>query len=191
MSGQSQGGTVRSPPDPYDADDALHIDEFPPYNGARHAAFAFDDEGNRYKVSTGDRIPSTKFFPEDINARIYEQLPDRPKGPNLLEIGPGEIEHSEVVEHNEAMASWQQERNELEERYGNPHEYARRLEVDHIQPITDGGHPFDPANLQTLCSTCHTEKTSTEASARAQTPGRNELNQSLFEYVATDEEVDL
>jgi 5-methylcytosine-specific restriction endonuclease McrA len=123
---------------------------------------------------------------DHIRARIHEQLPDRPRGPNLLEIGPGEIEQSDVVEHNEAMASWQQQRNELEERYGNPHEYARRLEVDHIQPITDGGHPFDPGNLQTLCSDCHTEKTSTEASERAETPTRNELNQSLFEYVATD-----
>lgn len=81
--------------------------------------------------------------------------------------------------------SWEQQRNELEERYGNPREYARRLEVDHIQPITDGGHPFDPGNLQTLCSDCHTEITSTEASQRAETSGRNELNQSLFEHVAT------
>jgi 5-methylcytosine-specific restriction endonuclease McrA len=121
-----------------------------------------------------------------IQARIQAQLPDRPKDPSLLEIGQGEIEHSEVVEHNKAMASWQQQRNEIENRYGNPHEYARRLEVDHIQPVTDGGHPFDPGNLQTLCSDCHTNNTATEASQRAVTPTGNELNQSLFEYVATE-----
>jgi hypothetical protein len=62
---QSPGGTVRSLPDPYDADDALHIDEFPPYNGDRHAAFAFDDEGNRYKVFSRDFNALTEFFPEE------------------------------------------------------------------------------------------------------------------------------
>jgi len=65
MSGQSSGGTEQAPPDPYDADNALHVDEFPPYNGDRLAAFAFDDEGNRYKVVSGDRIPSTGFIPKD------------------------------------------------------------------------------------------------------------------------------
>jgi hypothetical protein len=61
---QSSVGAKQSPPSPYDADDALHIDEFPPYNGDRLAAFAFDDEGNRYKVVSGNRIPSTEFIPE-------------------------------------------------------------------------------------------------------------------------------
>jgi hypothetical protein len=43
----------------------LHIDEFTPHNGARLAAFAFDDEGNRYKVITRDFNASTEFFPEE------------------------------------------------------------------------------------------------------------------------------
>lgn len=29
------------------------------------------------------------------------------------------------------------------------------LEVDHIKPVSRGGHPFDPRNLQTLCEPCH------------------------------------
>lgn len=32
------------------------------------------------------------------------------------------------------------------------------LEVDHIKPISKGGHPFDPRNLQTLCVPCHNVK---------------------------------
>lgn len=31
-------------------------------------------------------------------------------------------------------------------------------EVDHIVPESKGGHPFDPANLQTLCSQCNAMK---------------------------------
>ncbi|MDE0456255.1 MAG: HNH endonuclease [Chromatiales bacterium] len=36
---------------------------------------------------------------------------------------------------------------------------AGRLEVDHVLPVSAGGAPFDPANLQTLCRGCHTDKT--------------------------------
>jgi len=57
--------TERSPNDPYDAEDSLHIDEFPLFNGGQRAGFAYDDEGNRYKVVSGDRFPSTYFIPEE------------------------------------------------------------------------------------------------------------------------------
>jgi len=121
-----------------------------------------------------------------IQARIQEQLPDRPDCPGLLKIGQGDAEEFDWEKSREEMEKWERQKTELRDRYGEPYEYARQLEVDHIQPITDGGHPFDPGNLQTLCSDCHTEKTSTEAAERVETPGRNELNQSLFEYAATD-----
>lgn len=62
--GRSLGGTVRTPPDPYDSGDAMHVDEFPPFNGDQKASFAFDDDGNRYKVTSGERFPATKFIPE-------------------------------------------------------------------------------------------------------------------------------
>lgn len=55
------------------------------------------------------------------------------------------------------------------------------LEVDHITPISEGGHPFDPGNLQTLCVDCHQEKTAEE---NTQTPSRQELNESLFDYLS-------
>jgi 5-methylcytosine-specific restriction endonuclease McrA len=34
--------------------------------------------------------------------------------------------------------------------------------VDHIKPIADAGHPFDEANLQAVCSSCHSLKTNSE-----------------------------
>lgn len=37
----------------------------------------------------------------------------------------------------------------------------RRLEVDHIVPVDDGGTD-DPDNLQTLCRNCHIRKTRAE-----------------------------
>ena len=39
---------------------------------------------------------------------------------------------------------------------------AGRLEADHIKPLHKGGRPYDPANLQTLCRTCHIRKTADE-----------------------------
>ena len=38
---------------------------------------------------------------------------------------------------------------------------AGRLEVDHIIPLAQGGRD-DPDNLQTLCRSCHMEKTAQE-----------------------------
>lgn len=32
---------------------------------------------------------------------------------------------------------------------------AGRLECDHIKPLADGGEPYEPANLRTLCRGCH------------------------------------
>ena len=35
---------------------------------------------------------------------------------------------------------------------------AGRLEVDHIVSISRGGDPWNPANLQALCRSCHLAK---------------------------------
>lgn len=35
-------------------------------------------------------------------------------------------------------------------------------QVDHIIPLEDGGEPFDPANLQSLCFRCHVIKSADE-----------------------------
>lgn len=34
--------------------------------------------------------------------------------------------------------------------------------VDHIHRIRDGGDPYNPANFQALCKTCHEKKSSKE-----------------------------
>ncbi|MGI0151009.1 MAG: HNH endonuclease signature motif containing protein [Thermoplasmata archaeon] len=53
----------------------------------------------------------------------------------------------------------------------------RQLEVDHIVEIAGGGAPLDYANLQTLCTKCHREKTRRFLTGRsprraARRPGR-------------------
>lgn len=35
-------------------------------------------------------------------------------------------------------------------------------EVDHIVPMSEGGDPRDPANLQSLCMSCHSRKTAAD-----------------------------
>lgn len=62
---QSEGELEQTPSDPFDEADAMHVNEFPPFNGDRHASFAFDDDGARYKVVSGDRFPSTNFIREE------------------------------------------------------------------------------------------------------------------------------
>lgn len=38
----------------------------------------------------------------------------------------------------------------------------RRLEFDHITPLSQGGKRLDPANVQPLCHACHNRKTASE-----------------------------
>lgn len=56
---------------------------------------------------------------------------------------------------------------------------AWRLEVDHVVPLEFGG-TNDDANLQTLCSGCHIEKTRAERQ-RNTIPGRREWRRHLQE----------
>jgi 5-methylcytosine-specific restriction protein A len=39
-------------------------------------------------------------------------------------------------------------------------------QVDHILPINDGGERLDPANLQSLCISCHSKKTAVDKANR-------------------------
>ena len=41
-----------------------------------------------------------------------------------------------------------------------------RLEVDHIQPLEDGGELYDLSNLMSLCKKCHISKTRLDYRAR-------------------------
>jgi 5-methylcytosine-specific restriction endonuclease McrA len=44
------------------------------------------------------------------------------------------------------------------------------LHVDHVQPIRDGGAPFDPANLRSLCASHHSTVTRTWMNQRKDEP---------------------
>ena len=50
---------------------------------------------------------------------------------------------------------------------------AGKVEVDHIEALEDGGDPWAPDNLQTLCRGCHISKTDAENQARR--PARPEV----------------
>ena len=98
-----------------------------------------------------------------IRDRIETRVPDRVDGPSALALGQDgvEIDAEERLRWNRRFREY---REELKDRYGDPYEHDLGLEVDHIERVADGGHPFDPANLQTLCSRCHQKKTSEENS---------------------------
>jgi hypothetical protein len=41
-------------------------------------------------------------------------------------------------------------------------------DVDHVVPISEGGHPYDPRNLRTLCPWCHQDESAAGAARRAE-----------------------
>lgn len=74
---------------------------------------------------------------------------------------------------------WAVARHFLRDRYNyNSIGQPPTFEVDHINPISKGGHPFDERNLQTLCEGCHAEKTARENSNKEQQP-----DVTLEEYI--------
>lgn len=118
---------------------------------------------------------------DHIGDIIDEKAGERPKSPAVDDLEA--MDNFDWDDYRERSDAWQERKEELKQRYGDPYDRARDLEVDHINRITDGGHPFDPGNLQTLCSECHKDKTAKENSGR-RTPSRQEMNESLFNYVA-------
>ena len=59
---------------------------------------------------------------------------------------------------------------ELRKKYNLPAWEVGMFHVDHIKPVSAGGHPFDESNLQTLCRRCHEEKTAKENSRSGKRP---------------------
>jgi 5-methylcytosine-specific restriction endonuclease McrA len=50
--------------------------------------------------------------------------------------------------------------------------------VDHIIPVSKGGHPFDPDNLQALCQSCNSSKGTNAQDYRGETGGtRRKMHQ--------------
>ena len=60
----TESETTLAPADPYDEGEAEHVDELPPFNGDGKASFAYDDDGNRYKVVSRDCNAKTELIPE-------------------------------------------------------------------------------------------------------------------------------
>lgn len=119
---------------------------------------------------------------DHIETLIIEHAGLKPEEPDALLESFSDLEPAEYERRRTALNSWRQARREAVDRYGDPEEIRRGVEVDHIVPVADGGHPFDPANIWTLCTDCHAEKTGAEAKARQSedTPGREELVDRLF-----------
>lgn len=122
---------------------------------------------------------------DHIRDIIEEKAGERPEPP-LHDADA--MDDFDMDAHLDRVEEWGERRDNLRERYGDPYEHARRLEVDHITPIAEGGHQFDPGNLQTLCDDCHGDKTARENSERGKTPSRGDLSESLFDYVTEQSE---
>lgn len=90
--------------------------------------------------------------------RAYWQIDERIKELKRP-LHPAKSDHSGAD-----MDRWRRAGRELHERYGRPDFTGGAFQVDHIDRVTDGGHAFDPTNLQTLCRECHEEKTAEENS---------------------------
>lgn len=118
---------------------------------------------------------------DHIRDMIETKAGERPESPGLDERE--QMDNFDWDDYHDRVDAWREKREDLKKRYGDPYERSRDLEVDHINRIADGGHPFDPANLQTLCSECHKDKTARENSEQSQTPSRGDLSESLFDYV--------
>jgi 5-methylcytosine-specific restriction endonuclease McrA len=121
---------------------------------------------------------------DHIRDIIQSQLPERPPHPAMDDLDG--IEDFDWDEYHDKMDDWRQVRDDLRDRYSHPDEIQgpKGLEVDHITPVSEGGHPFDPANLQTLCEDCHEAKTVREHKQRAdaRTPSKGDLSESILEY---------
>jgi len=118
---------------------------------------------------------------DHIRGLIAEAAGERPPSPLDLR---DEIDADEREQRRERIREWRERRAAAKDRYGDPErEFGRSLHVDHITPVADGGHPFDPANLQTLCDRCHERKTAAENSERTTTPSRGDLSRELSAFV--------
>ena len=124
---------------------------------------------------------------DHVRGLIAEAAGEKPDGISALRLGRDEIDADERERRREQFREWRERRDAAKARYGDPErEFGRSLHVDHIEPVADGGHPFDPGNLQTLCDRCHERKTAAENSQRASTPTRDELNRELSAFIGGD-----
>lgn len=130
---------------------------------------------------------------------VESKCPERPESPPLDEYA--DLSDDEIRQHRERFKEWEKQcwvvsREYLGYRWHpggldrGPHS---KVEVDHITPVSEGGHPFDPANLWTLCEDCHGEKTAREAAERAEQRAlaRPDIEAELVDFVTGGGESDV
>lgn len=128
-----------------------------------------------------------------IRQRIKEEIGEPPKSPSILAIGNGDVSDEELRQHREQWSEWAQKRDELQEQYnyiaGTPDRHPDHPEVDHITPVSRGGHPFDPRNLITLCNECHKKKTAKDGSLTSKPNQMERPETDLTEFILSGGEV--
>jgi 5-methylcytosine-specific restriction enzyme A len=92
-------------------------------------------------------------------------------GPRLKPIDTRTVRPPpKVVEPFYSTSLWKQTAAEIRKRDGYKCVKCGSSEgwlpVDHIVERSDGGADYDPANLQTMCNSCHKKKTNAEAVKR-------------------------
>lgn len=147
------------------------------WSSVRRRIIKRDDETCQ---NCGFDLKKERLARDHIRDIIDEKAGERPESPGLSDRE--EWDDFDWDAYHDRVDEWQERREELKKRYGDPYDRDRQLEVDHIERVADGGHPFDPGNLQTLCGECHTEKTAEENSG-ASTPNRPEIERKLADFV--------
>lgn len=95
---------------------------------------------------------------------------------------------TQPLRDREEWDRWRRAQRHLRERYDMPSGH-REFQVDHIEPVSKGGHKFDERNLQTLCRSCHHEKTA-EENRHGDTEPPEERHITLDTYIGGTPEAD-
>lgn len=92
------------------------------------------------------------------------------------------IRDKNPFDRQEEYSRWKQRDETLTERFGVEFT-SGGFHVDHITPISEGGHKFDESNLRTLCKYCHYEKTAEENRLDGSEPARPDDEVTLEDYI--------
>lgn len=103
-----------------------------------------------------EHIPSKerRFCSYECNGEWNSEFRDYPSGSENPNWGGG-------VARVTQSAKWNDVREDILERDRYRCQecgHDENLHVHHITPLSEGGRPFDPDNLKTLCKTCHRGK---------------------------------
>lgn len=95
------------------------------------------------------KAPTLKPRLSAMGPRLTRPAVDRVRGETWQTIRKAQLQREPLCRHCQAAGR-----------------VTLALEVDHIRPLFEGGHPTDPANLQSLCVPCHQAKSRDELARR-------------------------